>query len=274
VGSGTHGTHESPDAFADVDATTRLTHATALPHPTDTQLFEPEPEPGLGADLEPGPQDSHFSGPADFPEAPVENTSSRRRRFVLVGAGATAVVVAAAGFASGLFSYESPSRNDAAPDDIRASVPDTSVDEPPSPSDSTSPSESASPSSSASSSTSATPSATEPTASATPSGTTATKPRASTGGNEDPTDTTQPSPSPSEKPEPVVLRPGDEGPEVTELQLRLKQLAIYLGNADGEYDNGTKNAVRTYQTTRGINENRGIYDQPTRQRLESETTEP
>ncbi|WP_382033011.1 peptidoglycan-binding domain-containing protein [Streptomyces aurantiacus] len=238
-----------------MDATTRLTHATALPHPADTQLFEPDP--------------------ADFSDAPVENTSSRRRRFVLVGAGATAVVVAAAGFASGLFSYESPSRNDAAPDDIRASVPDTSVDEPPLPSDSESPSESASPSSSASSSTSASPSATESTASATPSRTTATTPRASTGGNEDsPDDPPEPSPSPTDKAEPVVLRPGDEGPEVTELQLRLKQLGIYLGNADGDYDNGTRNSVRNYQFANGINENLGIYDQRTRESLESKTSEP
>ncbi|WP_051853832.1 hypothetical protein [Streptomyces sp. NRRL S-146] len=35
-----------------------------------------------------------------------------------------AAVVAAAGYASGLFSYESPSRDTALPDDIRASVPD------------------------------------------------------------------------------------------------------------------------------------------------------
>ncbi len=287
VGTGTpgahraHGTHESPDtstdtftdAFADVDATTRLTRATVPPHPVDTQLFESEP----GADPQPGPQDASAAGlaaPADFPDDPVENTSSRRRRFVLVGAGATAAVVAAAGFASGLFSYESPSRNEAAPDDIRASVPDTSVDEPPSPSDSESPSESASPSSSASSSTSATPSATESTASATPSRTTATTPRASTGENEDAADTSQPPPSPPEEAEPVVLRPGDEGPEVTELQLRLRQLAIYLGNPNGDYDNTTRNAVRNYQTTRRINENQGIYDQQTRQRLESETSEP
>ncbi|MFS8201592.1 peptidoglycan-binding domain-containing protein [Streptomyces sp. CWNU-52B] len=235
------------------------------------------PEPRLPSPPPPSPP----PGFADFPDAedPAENTTgSRRRRFALVGAGATAVVVAAAGFASGLFSYESPSRNDAAPDDIRASVPDASVAERPPP-DSASPSASTSASASESTGVSSSASATEsaasnkkPTESATPSRTTATT-RAP--GEENSPDPDEPSPEPTDRTEqPVVLRPGDEGPEVTELQLRLKQLALYVGNADGDYDNRTENAVRNYQLTRGINENRGIYDQLTRQRLESETKEP
>jgi len=276
---GTAGTPGTPDAsgahpadaFAEIDATMQLSRATARPHPDShphpagAQLFEPEP----GSDPEFGQQDP-ASDLADFPDDPAENTS-RRRRLVLVGAGATAVVVAAAGFASGLFSYESPSRNSAAPDDIRASVPDASVDEP-SPSKPESPSASASTSASESSSASAAPSATESEASASPSRTTETT--SGTPSPEASTSTTEPPPTPSGNAEPVILRRGDEGPEVTELQQRLKQLSLFVGDTDGNYNDRTETAVRNYQFTRGLNDNRGTYDQQTRDRLESETSEP
>ncbi|MFD6291091.1 peptidoglycan-binding protein [Streptomyces sp. NPDC060205] len=217
------------------------------------------------------PADGHdgYDDPADSSDAP--GNTGRRRRFVLVGAGATAVVVAAAGFASGLFSYESPSRDGAAPDDIRASVPDTAVDEP-SPSDSGSPSASESASASASASESPSPSASEsPSASAAPSRTTATTRAPSP---ENSVSTSQPAADPTDKAGPAVLRRGDEGPEVTELQLRLKQLALYVGDADGDYDNRTENAVRNYQFTRGLDEEQGVYTEETRTHLESETTKP
>ncbi|WP_235882474.1 peptidoglycan-binding domain-containing protein [Streptomyces apricus] len=61
---------------------------------------------------------------------------------------------------------------------------------------------------------------------------------------------------------------------MVELQLRLKQLAMYVGEADGDYDNRTENAVRTYQLTRGIKDAQGVYTQETRERLESETSKP
>ncbi|MGC5562638.1 peptidoglycan-binding domain-containing protein [Streptomyces sp. FR-108] len=211
----------------------------------------------------------------DLPSAPsdVPGGTGRRRRFVLVGAGATAVVVAAAGFAGGLFSYESPSRNGAAPDDIRASVPDTAVDEP-SPSDSASPSASESASASASADESPTPSGSEsPSDSATtPSSRTSATTRAPAADNS--ASAAPPSAGPTDKAGPAVLRRGDQGPEVTELQLRLKQLALYVGDADGDYDNRTENAVRSYQFTRGLNEEQGVYTEKTRTHLESETTTP
>ncbi|GHH39668.1 hypothetical protein FHS35_006701 [Streptomyces umbrinus] len=250
--SATHGSYE-PDP-ADTGATAQLPRATALPGPSapDTSLFE----------------EAHQLDPAVEPTS--ENTG-RRRRFALVGAGATAAVVAAAGFASGLFSYDTPSRESAAPDDIRASVPDTTLDEP-SPSASESPSQSPSASPTESSSASVTPSPTRSTASPTPPRPTATT-RAPSTGAPTPT-TTQPS-TPPEKAEPVTLRRGDEGPEVTELQQRLQQVALFTGTPDGDYDNKTENAVRSYQLTRNIeNEDTGTYDNPTRTRLESETTEP
>jgi peptidoglycan hydrolase-like protein with peptidoglycan-binding domain len=72
----------------------------------------------------------------------------------------------------------------------------------------------------------------------------------------------------------VVLRRGDKGPEVTELQERLSQVALYLGNADGDYDGQTEGSVRNYQVTRGIDEEQGVYGKETRTRLETETAEP
>ncbi|MDQ1029625.1 hypothetical protein QF035_007207 [Streptomyces umbrinus] len=249
----TGATHEREREPADAGATAQLPRATALPRSSapDTSLFE----------------EAHQLDPAADPA----ESSGRRRRFALVGAGATAAVVAAAGFASGLFSYDTPSRESAAPDDIRASVPDTTLDEP-SPSVSESPSQSPSASPTESSSASATPSPTRSTASPTPPRPTATT-RAPSTGAPTPT-TTQPS-TPPEKAEPVTLRRGDEGPEVTELQQRLQQVALFTGTPDGDYDNKTENAVRNYQLTRGIdNEDAGTYDKETRTRLESETTEP
>ncbi|MFJ8935817.1 peptidoglycan-binding protein [Streptomyces sp. NPDC102365] len=210
----------------------------------------------------------------DLPPAPSDTPpdTGRRRRFVLVGAGATAVVVAAAGFAGGLFSYEAPSRNGAAPDDIRASVPDTAVDEP-SPSDSASSSASESASASASADESPTPSGSgSPSDSATPSSRTSATTRAPAPDNS--ASAAPPSTAPTDKAGPAVLRRGDQGPEVTELQLRLKQLTLYVGNADGDYDNRTENAVRSYQFTRGLDEEQGVYTEKTRTHLESETTTP
>ena len=50
---------------------------------------------------------------------------------------------------------------------------------------------------------------------------------------------------------------------------------MYLNDTDGVYDDNVVNAVTTYQTTRGISPTEpGVYDRTTRERLESETTEP
>jgi peptidoglycan hydrolase-like protein with peptidoglycan-binding domain len=72
-----------------------------------------------------------------------------------------------------------------------------------------------------------------------------------------------------------VLRPGDEGSGVTELQLRLRQLGLYHGRTSGYYDYRVENAVRSYQFARGITQDEyGVYGPATRARLESETSEP
>ncbi|MCX4909113.1 peptidoglycan-binding protein [Streptomyces sp. NBC_00878] len=245
----------------DPAVTTELPRMAGLPRTADTSLFEAHQLDPVGG----FPRD-----PAeDSSEYPAENTS-RRRRFALVGAGATAAVVAAAGFASGLFTYETPSRNSAAPDDIRASVPDTTLDEP-SPSDSESPTRSPSATPTESSSPSATPSPTKSTVSPTPPSSTPTTRAPSTSAPA----TTRPPSTPPANITPAPLSRGDTGPEVTELQQRLVQVGLYPGTPDGDYDNRTENAVRNYQLTRNITtKTPGTYDDQTRDRLESETTEP
>ncbi|WP_245726875.1 peptidoglycan-binding domain-containing protein [Streptomyces longwoodensis] len=196
----------------------------------------------------------------------------RRRRgtLLLVAAGAVVAVAAAAGFASGLFSYETPTRDTAAPRDVRAAVPGPS-DSPSSAAASAtgtaspSPSASDSPSPSASDSASPSPSA----SSASPS------PSRSPSGPASPSATASaPTPSASgpDNGRATALRRGDKGPEVAELQTRLRQVGLYGGDIDGSYDEQVENGVRTFQWWRGIQEDEpGVYGAVTRARLEGET---
>ncbi|MFF0725296.1 peptidoglycan-binding domain-containing protein [Streptomyces sp. NPDC004134] len=75
---------------------------------------------------------------------------------------------------------------------------------------------------------------------------------------------------------PPVLGPGDSGPEVAELQQRLRQVGLgLLQPADGAYDDGVRTSVRTFQSVNGLEEDeRGVYGPETRQELESRTDEP
>jgi peptidoglycan hydrolase-like protein with peptidoglycan-binding domain len=64
-------------------------------------------------------------------------------------------------------------------------------------------------------------------------------------------------------------------PEVTELQLRLRQIGLYDGDADGDFDRRVENAVRGYQLTRFLLEDEsGVYGSETRTSLEAETSQP
>ncbi|EFL31789.1 peptidoglycan-binding membrane protein [Streptomyces viridochromogenes DSM 40736] len=269
----------------DPDATTALPTAqdtTVLPVSPDTTVL---PTPLTSAASEPSVTDLRLfdgtSGEGVPGAAEPDGGPRRRRRGVLLAAAAAAcvAVVAAAGYASGLFAYEAPSRDTALPDDIRASVPDgpsssaastpaersapgtesAPAAPPPSPSATSSPSASPSPSTpsaSPSPSRSAIPSA--PQTSATP-----------TGPGQAPPDNSR------QNGGPTTLRLGDRGPEVTELQLRLRQLSLYVEDDDGTYDEGLEDAVRTYQWSRGIqDDDLGVYGRGTRTRLESETKEP
>ncbi|MFE0181747.1 peptidoglycan-binding domain-containing protein [Streptomyces olivaceus] len=205
----------------------------------------------------------------------------RRRKGVLLSAAGTVVVVlGAAGFASGLFSYETPSRDGAAPDEVRAGVPDPSSTEatpdaePSAPSAPSSAAGSPGPSVSASASAGApespSPSASAPSTSSAPSRSAEPSPTSS------PTPTEQASQESGDDgpdfyagPE---LRRGDQGPEVVELQQRLAEAGVYVGDHDGRYDRRVEESVRTFQWWRGIHSDEsGVYGRETRRRLESET---
>ena len=199
----------------------------------------------------------------------------RRRRGVLAaGAGAAAAaVLVTGGIIGGLFSYEAPTRDGSGPGDVRADLPEaaagadgaeTSSTAPVTPSRTTS---TASPSPTSSTSPEATP--TESRATPTRSG---TPTRTPSGG--DATVTAAPAPTLSAG-RPPVLGLGDQGAEVTELQLRLRQIGFYNADTDGDYDREVESAVRGYQLTRVLLEDEpGVYGEATRASLESETSEP
>ncbi|MET8580567.1 peptidoglycan-binding domain-containing protein [Streptomyces collinus] len=219
------------------------------PGGVDPLLPEREPPPGAGA------ESGEVAGEA----------RRRSRRSVLVATAAAGVVVAAAGVASGLLSYHAPSRNRVA-QEVRQSVPEV-----------TATATSSAPSSPAPRHTA--PPRTAPPAEPTPSPTLSSpspSPTVSRGASHP----ASPSPStgsPKAAPtgRPPVLRLGDEGPEVTELQLRLKQLNLYGDQVTGVFTRPVQDAVRTYQWARGIlSDDLGVYGPATRTSLEAETSRP
>lgn len=252
--------------------------------PIDPQQPAPQPPtPPASAATTPSAQDLNLfeldTAPDDEDDRDeVRGTASRHRRTILLGVGGGLVaVMTAAGLASGLFSYEAPSRKTALPDDVRASVPAASSSEteagatptesatrPEVPPASASPTERSTPS----------PSPSRSTASPSESPTPSTQPTNSPSPSEAATGSQQESAAPRE-PAPTVLSRGDRGPEVTELELRLTQLGLYTRQAKGNYNEGVEDAVARYQWARGVQpEEYGVYDLETRESLESETTEP
>lgn len=231
----------------------------------------PAGEPVGGFSAGPGEADERSSSGGDGGAR-----GGRRRARLAIGAGALVVGVVAAGFVSGLFSYEGPSRGGTLPDDIRAELPEgatasgggapspvlpsrTTSSVSPSPSDTSTASPSASPTESP------TAGDASPTGSPGPSGSPAGGGQAATAG---------PAPIQSGE-ENLILRFGDTGPEVTELQLRLRQVGLYDGDVDGDYDRQIESAVHVYQMERFIPADEpGVYGTPTRSSLESETSEP
>ncbi|ELS50714.1 peptidoglycan-binding domain-containing protein [Streptomyces viridochromogenes] len=234
------------------------------PPPARSSTSAPGVEPGLA-------EEPRRGEPGRPGEATHARAGSRRGRHALLLGGAVAAlaVVLTGAVVGGLLSYDGPSRDGALPDGVRAPVPDGSADGANSPGeqsdDASSTSAAQSPTSSPS--TSPTHSAADPTRSATP--TEAPSGPAGTGSA-----SAAPGPSASEE-QPPVLRFGDQGPEVTELQLRLRQLGFYGGDIDGEYDREVENSVRGYQFARLIlGDEPGVYGSATRASLESETAQP
>ncbi|WP_030325567.1 peptidoglycan-binding domain-containing protein [Streptomyces sp. NRRL B-3229] len=235
---------------------------------------DPAPAPGETTAL---PTDQSLFQATENPAAPTREhpRRPRPRTVLLAAAGAVVTVVAAAGFASGLFAYESPSRDEAAPRDVRPAVPDaTTTPAPASPSTTT---ESvrppaAHPSRTASASPPASPGPSV--SSASPSPSPPASPTAAPTASATATDSAAGSDA-ARKAAPPELRRGSEGPEVVELELRLTQLGLYTRKASGQYDEVVEDAVTRYQWARGIQPPEyGVYDLATRNRLESETTEP
>ncbi|MCQ9132147.1 peptidoglycan-binding domain-containing protein [Streptomyces hilarionis] len=244
----------------------------------------------LGDDLDP-PGDAAHEAPArtpSAPEAPPRATPEahsgarpdvpvgdppsdarrpgRRRVRLLVLAGLLATAVTAAVLAVFLV-YHGPVRDGSSAKGVRAPVP---VETSESVTTAGRPSAQASrarPSATASRSTS--PSASAP-APATPSRSAEPSPTPSA----DATGTAAPAPGPTQS-APPVLRLGDTGPEVAELQTRLSRIGSYDGRADGVYSRQVQAAVGTYQLTRGIlRDESGVYGAATRASLEAETAEP
>lgn len=255
--------------------------------PDDGETMALRAVPALPAPLTPGAsapsaQDLSLFDPATATLRVVDDgrrtagASARRRRTVLLGAGGAVVaVVAAAGLASGLFAYDTPVRDEAQRKDVRAGVPAPSAGTPEA---TRAPSGSATPTASVSASPSDT-----PTASPSPSASSSAdaSPTPSPSAEPTTTPTTEESSAPADgnlaadPEEPPVLSRGSRGPEVVELELRLTQLRLYTHPARGTYDRHVEDAVSRYQWARGIwPQQWGVYDLKTRQRLESETSEP
>ncbi|MEU8933204.1 peptidoglycan-binding protein [Streptomyces sp. NPDC048409] len=245
------------------------TEAESMPlRPVPGQAPEPSPAvPPAGPVVPADPMP-----PAD-PVPTADPVPARRRapRWVLTVSAAVAVagVLAVAGLAGGLFSRVLPERNTAAPRDVRESVPEPARSTG-SPSAAVTSAAGRAPAVPSVSAASASPTiSASPTVSASPSGT-ASRSAAPTRSASTPG--TVASPRPTQAP---VLRLGDSGAEVTELQQRLAQLRLFPGTADGDYDRMTETAVRTYQLARGVQtDESGVYGAATRASLESETTKP
>ncbi|OLZ69427.1 hypothetical protein AV521_18055 [Streptomyces sp. IMTB 2501] len=250
----------SPDAATGpvpAAETTLPLRLTAGPSTADLRMFE-----GGGAD-----------GPGARPGPVGEPPRRRARRTVLLSvAGAGAAVVAAAGFASGLFSYHTPSREPAA-QEVRESVPDVSTPGSASPTASPSPTVSRPPVPPSRFTSTPRPSPPSTTPTATPTSPTPTPTPTPTASADTP-HPVSPTPATTSAAAPVLQR-GDQGPEVAELQYRLWQLNLYDDQIDGVYTRSVEEAVRTYQLARGIQgDTPGVYGRATRKSLEAETTKP
>ncbi|MGC5531881.1 peptidoglycan-binding domain-containing protein [Streptomyces sp. SR-10] len=234
---------------------------------------------GPGGAMSPEPDGSRrrtaTAGPVFDPD-PVR--PRRRRPFGALAVGAAvAAVVGTAAFAGGLFGGDD-STDEALPE-ATTSAPDTE-DEPaasvaPSPSASATPPRTRSPSTAPSASPSASAS---PTKSREPAPT-ATAPASPTASASPAPDGGAPPAAPSAAPPAGLtggsLRPGDRGPEVAELQIRLRTVGewLYSGPVDGSsYSDQVAYSVAVYQSYKAIQgDPTGVYGPNTRRALEAET---
>ncbi|MGW7168083.1 peptidoglycan-binding protein [Streptomyces sp. NPDC054884] len=232
---------------------------------TETESAPVESAPVESASAERRRADGAEAGPGSGDAPHPGRRRSPVRLLVLAGVLATAVTAAVL---AGFLLYDGPTRDGALPEGVRAPVPDvtsgittTAAKAPPRPSR-TPPSPTASDSPDTPSPTPA-----KPTRSAAPPRTPAPS-RAATG-------TASPGPGRPSDSAPPVLRFGDTGPEVAELQARLREIGYQAGRTEGVYDLEVENTVRSYQLTRTVlQDEAGVYGVATRTALEAETDEP
>lgn len=248
-----------------------------LPKVSDLDLFPPDRR-GRAADGQHGTDAPDITPPpsATRPKRTAARTARRRRAAILgVSAGAVVVVALAGAVATDSLPDEKP--DERALPRPSATAPHSVAPGPATPSGTPS-STPPSPAAPATTASSAPPSAssgggkqaTSPTPAPGPDGPAAPEPSATRPSTEPPA-TTAPQPPPQEEP---VLRRGDSGPQVRELQQRLQQLHLYRGEANGDFDRRLEDALSMYQWARGLRDSLGVYDEPTRAQLESETTRP
>ena len=115
----------------------------------------------------------------------------------------------------------------------------------------------------------------DPTPDTTPSTTPAQRPTSSSPETDSPEPTEEPTHAsrPTLEPGPRLLGPGDQGPDVRDLQARLKQIYWFSADVTGTYGDLTVTAVRGFQAKREIPVT-GVVDQRTLNRLHAMTTEP
>ncbi|THA63864.1 peptidoglycan-binding protein [Streptomyces sp. A0958] len=265
--------------------------------PHGPQGYEPGPGPGPEGDaattmpllLNPAGPVPDAKDPADASPTALlltgrDPVSPRRRKpFAALVAGAAVVtVVGTAAFIGGLFNGD-----DKGEVDLDQALPSTVTslpEESPEPSPSTTSSASATPSrsfspsasASASASVSASPSATA----STPPSATASASASGAGAPSSPVATAESSgppqgvaPPPESPGDSSTLRRGDHGPEVAELQNRLREVWVYNAAVDSDYSDRVEQAVRDLQTWWNITgDPEGVYGPSTRRRLEAVTT--
>ncbi|AEN09738.1 MULTISPECIES: peptidoglycan-binding domain-containing protein [unclassified Streptomyces] len=234
--------------------------------------------PGAAPATTPGPgpgDETRRRTAAAYPGGGDPVHPRRRRPLAAVAVGAAvAAVVGTAAFAGGLFGGDE-SDEEALPE-ITTSVPDATVEPTESASASASPSVSSSPTASRSASASPSASASaSPTASASPSASasdTAAAPPPSPSASPSASPSTAPAAPPGLAAEPT-LRRGDQGPEVAELQRRLREKWIYQGPDDAHYSDRVERAVREFQRWVSVGTDApGVYGPETRKALEAQTT--
>ncbi|MYY06648.1 MULTISPECIES: peptidoglycan-binding domain-containing protein [unclassified Streptomyces] len=271
-----------PDGAHDPDSA----HGPGTPHGYGPGGPEGDAATTMPLFLGPAPdaKDPAGDAPTGILLAGQDPVSPRRRKpFAALVAGAAVVtVVGTAAFIGGLFNGDDKGEVDldqALPSTV-ASLPDESAEPEPSTTSSASAPPSRSPSPSASSSASASaPASPSATASASRSATaSATAPGAGAPSSPAaPTESNGPTEGVAPPPEPPgdssTLRRGDRGPEVAELQNRLREVWVYNGPVDSDYSDRTEQAVRELQSWWNITDDPGgVYGPSTRRALEARTT--